>query len=310
MSQCLRPTHLVFINLQDHEHWTFVIWLATVKKWNCEGPVTWLTCESEANLSTHKCCLDEFRQWNKKQLAIFWSQCFDNIAHNVSVTKIGSIEKHIKTIAWLSNNLTGNRATAMRCRATCFLLLSLSQTHQPAFIGTPTFNKSNLKCQSGKASKKLVKFRTPVYKLHFCHQQCFQHFIVFFQRCTYTTSILHTERKEEKQTINHQKRNRCHTFPSPSSCEIMMMFTWEKAVKICWFCSKMRKLSKFLVVQGSSPTIPKTQQNLKSYFCNCGDYSDNPEKRFARIAFSLMSWFESHILLGIVISITKSKSPN
>ena len=58
-------------------------------------------------------------------------------------------------------------------------------------------------------------------------EQCFQHCIAFFPEM-YTTSILQTQGKEEKQTINHQKRNRCYTFPSPSSCETLRMFKWEK----------------------------------------------------------------------------------
>ena len=146
-------------------------------------------------------------------------------------------------------------------------------------------------------------------------EQCFQHCIAFFPEM-YTTSILQTQGKEEKQTINHQKRNRCYTFPSPSSCEIMMMFTWEKAVKICWFCSKMRKLSTFpfsfsCAVESSNLLwqgllCPKYSRISYLPFVIVVNIQIIQRKDTTRIAFSFMSWFESHILSGIVIGVTKA----
>ena len=159
----------------------------------------------------------------------------------------------------------------------------------------------------------------PVFKLHFCHQYrvlktLFSTFYCIFQRCTLHPSCRPTG-KREKQTINHQKMPRISFSIKLWDHEDAWMKA-RKAVKIRWFCSKMRKLSTFpfslsCAVESSNLLwqgllCPKYSRISNLPFVIVVNIQIIQRKDTTRIAFSLMSWFESHIFSGIVIGVTKA----
>ena len=182
----------------------------------------------------------------------------------------------------------------------CFLLIKppLSTTNAPTCFSwnmcstlemNPKFKIFNVCCM-------LCKWTQPT-TVYFQFTNCifatsavFSTFYCIFLRCTLHPSCRpRGKRKNKPSTIK-----RCHTFPSPSSCETMRMFVdfvakWGNYPH--FFSPELYSGVLQLTLTGSA--LPKTQQNLKSSFCFCGEYSDNSEKKKKFkdcIFFDIMIW--------------------
>ena len=112
--------------------------------------------------------------------------------------------------------------------AFCLFLIKpplTTKMHQPALAGTcvqhlnpkfKTFNVCCMLCKLTQPTSVYFQFTNCI----FATSAVFSTFFCIFQRCTLHPSCRpRGKRKNKPSTIK-----RCHTFPSPSSCETMRMF--------------------------------------------------------------------------------------